>query len=353
MRGDLSVNGAVILAGGSGERLFPYSSATLPKQFLPLVGQHSMLQETFRRLRKRYKADDIYIITQSAYQDTVLEQLPAVTADHILLEPGRRDTAGAITLAIAELRSTYDVLLFCPADHHIADGREWDEALQTALETAKEERHITLFGIVPNYPETGYGYIEYNRADAAVCQVIQFHEKPSREIALHMVRSGQYLWNCGIFTIPCDKGISGLAEHLPLHYDFVQSYSALRTQGSDAVDRAFLSLPKLSIDYGLMEKMGDHLKVVPAYFPWSDLGSWSALERILTEDENGNHVYGEVKALRAENSIVFAPDHEVYLHEVSDLLVVCHENQVLVANKESSADMKRWLPELNHLTSRS
>lgn len=347
------MNGAVILAGGSGERLFPYSSATLPKQFLPLVGQHSMLQETYRRLRKRFKADDIYIITQSAYQDTVLDQLPAITADHILLEPGRRDTAGAITLALARLQTAYDVLLFCPADHHIADGHEWDEALQTALQTALYDGHITLFGIVPNYPETGYGYIEYKREDKAVCQVIQFHEKPSREVALHMVRSGQYLWNCGIFTIPCKTGIAGLAKHLPDHYNFVQSYTELRTAGRQAVDEAFLTLPKLSIDYGLMEKMGDNLKVVPAYFPWSDLGSWSALERILTEDEHGNHVYGEVKALRAENSIVFAPHHEVYLHDVSDLLIVCHENQILVANKESSADMKRWLPELNKLTNQA
>ncbi len=341
------MNGAVILAGGSGERLFPYSSASLPKQFLPLVGRHSMLQETYRRLRKRFKAEDIYIITQNAYQDTVLEQLPSVTIDQILLEPARRDTSGAITLAIAELQSSYDVLLFCPADHHIQDGREWDEALNAALTTAVDERFITLFGIVPNYPETGYGYIEYVRTDDEACPVVQFHEKPTRELALHMVRSGHYLWNCGIFTIPCDTGMRGLSEHLPDHYAFVQMYPELKAVGG--VEEAFLALPKLSIDYGLMEKMGDQLKVVPAYFSWSDLGSWSALERILTQDENGNHVYGDVKALKAENSIVFAPNHEVYLYDVSDLLVVCHENQVMVASKESSADMKKWLPKLNQL----
>ncbi|MBX6351788.1 MAG: mannose-1-phosphate guanylyltransferase [Thermoflavifilum sp.] len=331
---------AVILAGGSGERLFPYSSENLPKQFLPLVGQRSMLQETYTRLRKHFTADHIYVVTLASFVETVLYQLPAVTQRQIIVEPARRDTAGAIALALAKLRRQYDVLLFCPADHHIQDGEEWDTALETALAAAERDRTITLFGIVPNYPETGYGYVEYERQDGPVCRVIAFHEKPSRDVALRMVQSGRYLWNCGIFAIPCDTGTRAFAQHLPQHH-------ALIEKGPDGIDETdFLALPKVSIDYGLMEKANEEVAIVPAYFPWNDLGSWTALERVLNGDANGNYVFGDVKSLQTENSIVFAPDHEVYLYDVSDLLVVCHNKQVLVANKNASRDMKQWLPKL-------
>jgi mannose-1-phosphate guanylyltransferase len=334
------MHAAIILAGGSGERLFPYSSENLPKQFLPLVGKRSMLQETYTRLRKHFTADQIYIVTLEAFVDTVLHQLPAVTAQQIIVEPARRDTAGAIALALAKLRHRYDVLLFCPADHHIQDGDEWDTALETALEAASRDRTITLFGIVPNYPETGYGYVEYERSEGPVCRVVAFYEKPSREVALKMVQSGRYLWNCGIFAIPCDTGVAAFAEHLPQHYALIQ-------KGPDNIqEEDFLALPKVSIDYGLMEKVHDAVAVVPAFFPWNDLGSWTALERVLNCDANGNYVFGDVKSLQTENSIVFAPNHEVYLYDVSDLLVVCHNNQVLVANKNASRDMKQWLPKL-------
>lgn len=334
------MNGAVILAGGSGERLFPYSSATLPKQFLPLVGNRSMLQETYARLRKQFPADDIYIVTQGSFQDLVLHQLPSVTSRQIVLEPARRDTAGAMAICLAKLKSTYDVLLFCPADHHIEDGAEWNTAVSAALDHAATHRIITLFGIVPNYPETGYGYVEYDRTDSLVCPVVRFHEKPSREVALSMVRSGRYLWNCGIFTVPCDVGVEAFRQHLPEHYRLIESEFAQINSAE------FEALPKVSIDYGLIEKIHDHLAVVPAFFPWNDLGSWSSLERVLTQDENGNHTFGQVKSLDAQNSIVFAPEHEVYLYDVSNLLIVCHDNQVLVTNKDKSADMKTWLPKL-------
>ncbi|MCL6631005.1 MAG: mannose-1-phosphate guanylyltransferase [Alicyclobacillus herbarius] len=337
-----STQAAVILAGGAGERLFPYSKAELPKQFLPLVSNRSMLQETYQRLRKRFPANDIYIVTQDAFVDTVLEQLPAVTGSHILIEPARRDTAGAIALSLAEIGGDYDVVLFCPADHHIVDSPEWDEALATALLTAAEERRITLFGIVPNYPETGYGYIEYERSDDPVCPVVRFHEKPDRETALRMVRSGRYLWNCGIFAIPCDTGMQAIRRHLPEH--------ALLFELTDRTARTevFLSLPKVSIDYGLLEREHAALAVVPAFFAWNDLGSWTALERVLNRDENGNYLFGRVKSLKTNNSIVFAPKHEVFLYDVSDLLVVCHEQQVLVTNKAASSDMKQWLPQLTN-----
>lgn len=334
------MNGAVILAGGSGERLFPYSSASLPKQFLPLVGNRSMLQETYARLRKHFPADQIYIVTQASFQDTVLHQLPSITAQQIILEPARRDTAGAMALCLSKLKDAYDVLLFCPADHHIEDGAEWRSAVNLALDYAATHRVITLFGIVPNYPETGYGYVEYDRVDNPVCPVVKFHEKPSREVALSMVRSGRYLWNCGIFTIPCDVGVTAFAAHLPDHYQLIEQ----DFEGIAAAD--FEALPKVSIDYGLMENIHDDLAVVPAYFPWNDLGSWSSLERVLNEDANGNHTFGQVKSLDALNSIVFAPKHEVFLYDVSNLLIVCHDNQVLVANKDKSGEMKTWLPKL-------
>lgn len=334
------MNGAVILAGGSGERLFPYSSATLPKQFLPLIGNRSMLQETYARLRKHFTCDQIYIVTQASFQDLVLSQLPNVTSEQIVLEPARRDTAGAMALCLSKLKDAFDVLLFCPADHHIEDGVEWSSAVNTALDHAATHRTITLFGIVPNYPETGYGYIEYTRTESPVCDVVRFHEKPSRDVALRMVRSGRYLWNCGIFSIPTDVGVKSFREHLPEHYDLIVRDFA------EVDDTMFESLPKVSIDYGLMEKVHDRLAVVPAFFPWNDLGSWSSLERVLNQDENGNHTFGQVKSLDAQNSIVFAPKHEVFLYDVSNLLIVCHDNQVLVANKETSGDMKKWLPKL-------
>ncbi|MCL6548729.1 MAG: NTP transferase domain-containing protein [Alicyclobacillus sp.] len=209
--------GAVILAGGSGERLFPYSSEQYPKQFLSLTGKRSMLQETYARLRRHFPAGDIYIVTQQAFQDTVYHQLPSVTGEHVIVEPARRDTAGAIALALAKLKDMYDVILVCPADHHIQAGDEWDSAVQTALRWAQSERQITLFGIVPNYPETGFGYVEYKKSDGPVCPVVRFHEKPDRDLALQMVRSGNYLWNCGIFAIPCDTGLEAFREHLPAH----------------------------------------------------------------------------------------------------------------------------------------
>ncbi len=298
-----------------------------------------MLQETYARLRKHFPADDIYIITQRAFRDTVLHQLPTVTGEQIIEEPARRDTAGAIALAIAKLKRRRDVLLFCPADHHIEDGDEWDTALKTALAAAWRQNRITLLGIVPNYPETGYGYVEYERVDGPVCPVVRFHEKPDREAALQMVRSGRYLWNCGIFAIPVQAALAGFAKHLPDHHRLIEEEDKARQRN------LFLALPKVSIDYGLMEKM-DSLLVVPAFFAWNDLGSWSALERVLSRDQNGNCTLGAVKSLQAHDSIVFAPNHEVYLYDVSNLLVVCHENQVLVANKDASGDMKQWLPKL-------
>ncbi|CAH7186113.1 mannose-1-phosphate guanylyltransferase [Vibrio chagasii] len=356
----------VILAGGSGSRLWPLSRELYPKQFLNIAGEQSMLQQTLIRLQgleahlSNAECAAPFIICNEEHRFIAAEQARSANIAHsgILLEPVGRNTAPAIALAALQAlnhtsgnqqNESEPILLVLAADHHIAKAAEFQQTVARGVEYAKQGKLVT-FGITPSAPETGYGYIKQgeplsHHAFAIKC----FVEKPDLATAEQYISSGQYLWNSGMFMFKASRYLEELAKHHPQILEACKS--ALEKQNTDLdfirIDaEAFQSSPSDSIDYAVMEKTSD-AAVIPMDVGWNDIGSWSAIWDVSDKDEHNNVIEGDVLTVDSQHNYIHAENKLVATVGVENLIIVETKDAILVANKDKVQGVKSIVSQLN------
>ena len=336
----------VILSGGSGTRLWPLSRKQYPKQYLPLAGDNTMLQETILRLNGLDNLTDSIIICNADHRFLVAEQCQQIGIKNptILLEPVGRNTAPAIAAAVLQsLKGSDDsTLLVLSADHVIQDIDAFHKAINIASQQAQSGKLVT-FGIVPTDANTGYGYIRSSKeSDNGVHRVEEFVEKPNLKTAEFYLEQGSYLWNSGMFMFQARAFIEELSTHAPNIVILVNNAVNNAVQDLDFIrlDRqAFESSPSDSIDYALMEK-SDNVVVVPLDAQWNDIGSWSALHDIGTKDTNGNVIKGDVITQDTTNTYINANHHMVATIGVDNLIIVDTPDATFIATQDKAQEVK-------------
>ncbi|HCG6981474.1 TPA: mannose-1-phosphate guanylyltransferase/mannose-6-phosphate isomerase [Vibrio parahaemolyticus] len=341
----------VVMAGGSGSRLWPLSRSLYPKQFISLTSEKSMLQETIVRLSGLEHQSPL-IICNEEHRFIVAEQLRNQNIQHggIILEPVGRNTAPAIALAaLHAVKNGEDpLLLVLAADHVIQDSLAFSDAVRAATPSAEQGMLVT-FGIIPTAPETGYGYIKHGDAiEESVFRVAQFVEKPDLDTAEQYLASGEYYWNSGMFLFKASRYLEELEEHHPNILEACESAMQGARQDLDFIrlaEEAFFICPDDSIDYAVMEKTHDAL-VVPMNAGWSDVGSFSALWEVSAKDDLGNVAVGDVLTEQTSNSYIYAQNKLVSTVGVDNLVVIETKDAVLVANKDKVQDVKNIVNQL-------
>lgn len=342
----------IILAGGSGSRLWPMSRSNYPKQFLSLDGKLTMLQQTLQRL-DGLNAQPPMVVCNEEHRFITAEQIRQLGITHsgIFLEPMGRNTAPAIALAAFKALENDDdpCLLVLPADHVIDDNETFQRSIKCAKALASEEKLVT-FGIVANKPETGYGYIKRGKAlsHQDAYQVNSFIEKPDAKKAAELIATGSYYWNSGIFMFKASSYLRELKSFYPEIYAACEK--AIKIQKNDMdfirIDKeAFELCPSESIDYAVMEKT-ENAAVVPLDTQWSDVGSFAALWDISEKDSNGNAIFGDVKCFNTQNSLIFGDSKLITTLNVQDLVIVNTKDAILVANRNNSQDIKHIVNQL-------
>jgi mannose-1-phosphate guanylyltransferase len=342
---------AVVLAGGWGERLWPMSTRSCPKQLLKLVAGESLVRSTLRRIAPVARPDGAIVLTGAAIRDAIAGELPDVPPERIIGEPVGRNTAPAIALA-AHLLVAEDpdaVMVVLPADHVISDDAAFCAAVDLAVRAALVSGGLVTLGLRPTRPETEYGYMRLGAESAlrGVHEVEEFTEKPDAATAEAFLAGGQHLWNSGMFIWRADRFLAELALRLP---DVHRALAAVpRRPGgaafSEAVRRYYEAVPSVSVDYGVMEKARDVL-VVPAGFGWDDVGSWCALERVWGDPAKDSVVRGDAVLVDAERCIVYAEDGVAAVVGLSDVIVAHTKEATLVCPKGRARDVRRVVEEL-------
>ena len=348
----------VIPAGGGGTRLWPRSRRETPKQFLDIVSERTMLQETTDRVEGLVPPERLYVITNARHAAPVRAQLPDVPPGNIVGEPEGRDSAPAIGLMAALLERTQGpdtVMATLPADHVIPDDAQFREILRAAAEVAQDGYLVTL-GIPPTGPDTGFGYIQSGdtlRTDTSagvpVYLVKQFKEKPAQAVAEGYLRDGGYFWNAGMF-IASVQTLRGLYKaHLPgMEAGFAQIVAAHGTDRFDAtLAEVFPTLEKVSVDYAIAEK-ADRVAVIPADIGWNDVGSWQRLAEVLETAGSGgeNIVVGHHVGVDTHGSLIYSPDRLIATIGLDDLIVIDTPDATLICPKSRSEDVKKVVEEL-------
>ena len=338
---------AVILGGGAGTRLWPSSRRARPKQLLSLGAPESLLASAVRRGRAIVGAENTLIVTAADQADAVRAAIPDLPADNVVVEPVPRNTAAAVGLGAvtAQRRAGPDaVIAVLPADPYIGDEATFERLVRLAIVEARDT--IVTIGVMPTHAETGFGYIRLGarlpRTGAdAVHDVGGFYEKPDRPTAERYLASGEYLWNSGMFFLTAQRMLEEARRHLPALGALLDA-AAAAADPEKVIASAYADAPSISIDQGIMEKVGG-LRVIPGAFGWNDVGSWAALPALRAPDERGNVVIGGVALLDGDGNIVVADEGAPYVGVlgVRDLVVVATKDAVLVIPKDRAQDVRR------------
>ena len=341
---------AVIMAGGRGERFWPKSRNSCPKQFLSLTSDgETMIRKTVNRLRPMVEAEDIFIVTNAAYKDLVKDQLPEVSEENILAEPCARNTAPCIAFAAAVIGRKYDdaIMLVLPSDHLIGYEDIYISTLKKAVAVAEEGKNLVTIGITPTYPETGYGYINFGKEAGSAYEVERFVEKPDLATAKKYLASGKYLWNSGMFVWKISSIMTDLKEFMPDIYE-----GALRIGESFGTDKftetlvkEFTAFTSESIDFGIMEK-ASNIFTIPGSFGWDDVGSWLAVERINETDDDKNYVDGDVITVDSQRTTICGGKRLVAAIGTRDIIIVDTDDVLLVCSKNNTQDVKKVIAQL-------
>lgn len=346
---------AVIMAGGKGERFWPKSRTSLPKQFLSLTADgETMIQKTAARLKGISEPDDIFVVTNKMYGTLAAEQLPYIPKENIFLEPCGRNTAPCIALAAAVIEKKYGkdaIMLVLPSDHLIRYKEMYADTLRQAIAVAQYGQRLVTIGITPSYPETGYGYIQFER-DAGldmrgVYQVSRFVEKPDIDTAKSYIASRKYLWNSGMFVWKAGSILSNMEKLMPEVFAGVSEIAG--AFGTDDFERLmeenYEKLPSESVDIGILEK-ADEIYTVPGSFGWDDVGNWLAVERINSTNELGNYVEGDVITIDTEHSTICGGKRLIAAVGVEDLVIVDTDDAILICAKDKTQDVKKVIENL-------
>jgi mannose-1-phosphate guanylyltransferase len=347
------MNYAVIMAGGSGTRLWPLSRRGRSKQSLKLVGDRTMFQQAVDRLAPIFKPEQIYVVTRQDQTTLLSPQVPELPSSNFINEPVGRGTAPAIGLAAIHLlkRDPGAIMAVLTADHYIANLVRFRQALEAAYTIAREGHLVTL-GIKPTSPSAGFGYIEQDQAIGKVegfqvFLVKRFTEKPSSYIARQMIISGKYTWNSGMFVWRVDRILEEFREQMPgLFAQLMEVKTALeRSEDSEVLKRVWSQLTEQTIDYGVMEHARD-VVVIPIDIGWTDVGSWDSLAELLPHDQDGNIFIGPYKEIDTHNTFVFGGKRLVATIGLKDIVIVDSEDALLVCAKTREQEVREIVEQL-------
>ena len=341
------------MAGGVGSRFWPFSRANRPKQFLDFFGTgRSLLQLTFDRFCHLMPVENILIVSNVMYKDLILEQLPEINENQILLEPNRRNTAPCIAYAINRIKSMTDKanIIVAPSDHLILKEIEFLDTLRTGLDFVDKNDSLLTLGIKPSRPETGYGYIQIAEGTSDLRKVKTFTEKPNLELAKVFVESGEFFWNSGIFLWNLQTIDKAFKELLPnIAANFEAGKLAFNTGAEQAfIDQMYASCPNISIDYGIMEK-ASNVHVLCAEFGWTDLGTWGSLYEMSNKDEHEN-VTLKCKTMYFDSSknIVALPSEKLaVIHDLDGYIVAESDNVLLICKREDEQHIRQFVNDVN------
>ena len=339
----------VIMAGGSGTRFWPASRHHHPKQFLSIGCETSLLRQTAQRVLTKFDWSNILVVTAKAHAALAKAELPELPEENLLIEPQGRNTAPCIAWAteVLHARDPEAVAVVLPADHFIGDNDSFLQHVESAMNAADE--HVVLLGLVPNRPETGYGYIHKGdiveaQGSHETCRVQAFKEKPDFETAQNYLTSGEYLWNSGMFIFRTAVMRKAIETHLP---ELFESMGKIM-EDSKRLNRIYPKLEKVSIDYGIMEKL-DEIRVIPSSFAWSDVGSWESAYELQKEESEQNVILGDALALDDVSGCLVdsRAGRLVALAGVKDLVVVDTTDALLVLPREQSQRVREIIAKLN------
>lgn len=339
------------MAGGVGSRFWPLSKSSRPKQFLDILGTgKTLIQQTFERFQSLCPVENFLVVTNSSYKDLVLEQLPELREDQVLLEPLRRNTAPCIAYANSRIQKMNPEarIIVTPADHLILKEQVFQEVIEHGLDFVGKNEELLTLGIPPSRPETGYGYIQVNgkivTGYSNLFAVKTFTEKPHLEMAQIFYESGEFYWNSGIFLWSLKAIEKAYQKYLPeMSTLFQNEKNSIGSESEQAViNNIYAECQNISIDYGILEK-AENVFVQCADFGWSDLGTWGSLYEHSQKDDNKNVIQGEqVMLYEAKNCMVNVPnDKLVIIQGLKDYIVVESENSLLICKKKDEQEIRK------------
>lgn len=355
-KGGLNMLCALVMAGGKGERFWPLSTDEKPKQFLKLLGEKTMIQMTVERLLPLIPVDKIFVVTARRYVDLVKKQLPDLPEGNIIVEPVGRNTAPCIALSAFYIQKRYSnaSIVVLPSDHLVVDPCKFRNTINYGYEFIKAgEDGIVTLGMKPDRPETGYGYIKYEKYNSdGVCgdeaaaaeedddkefnlyKVEKFEEKPDADTAGKYVEEGNFLWNGGMFIWKCSTIVKLTKMYLNNTYKILKDIFEVDSENFDSVlEEKYPQVDNISVDYGIMER-AENIYVIPSDFGWDDIGTWHAVERYREKDCNDNVCIGDIKSFGSSNNIVYSKDKPIVVVGLDDVFVVESDDIIFVGKKK-------------------
>ncbi len=341
----------VIMAGGVGARFWPRSKQKTPKQLLSIFGENTMIQDTVERLDGLVSSDNVYVITNEIQSESIIKQLPSVPSENIIAEPFGKNTAACIGLAsiLIHKKNKDAVTVILPADHLIKSKKSFQSVLKKAAVFAESSKGLVTIGIQPTRPETGYGYIQVDDEEIqkGIYKVQTFAEKPNLSTAKRFVKSGDFLWNSGMFIWKTETILNEIKTYLPDLYDgLIKIENSIGTKSYKKVlIKVYGELTSISIDYGIMEK-SPKVYLTKGTFPWSDVGSWEEVYQQSKKDKNNNANLGDVYTENASDSYIFSPKKYTAVIGLDNIIVIDTEDALLICSRDNAQDVKHIVDHL-------